>query len=175
MPSTINDESWNEAVKDVIPLKNAPRDNTKPQVKISVTPKITPNLVYSGEKLKDLAFGDTANIDANTARRFHKGEYKIQAELDLHGCIEDVAFEKVIDFIKNSYIRGLRCISIITGKGLHIEKDNDIFPTRGVLKERVPQWLNLPEIRPLILAIDHPQPPKGGSGAVIVLLRRKRV
>ncbi len=100
--------------------------------------------------------------------------FRIEAELDLHGCTEDKAFERVIEFVKNAYIDGKRCIAIITGKGLHADNEADVFRNRGVLKERVPQWLNLPEIRPLILAINHPQPKDGGCGVIKILLRRKR-
>ena len=172
---TNDDELWNETIKDVTPILKIPYDTSKPPIKISVTPKISPNLVYSGNRLEDLTFGDTANIDANTAKRFHKEKYKIEAELDLHGCTEDAAFEMVVDFIKNSYLKQLRCVRIITGKGRHVEDNFDFFQARSVIKDRVPQWLNMPEIRPLILAINHPQPKNGGNGAILILLRRRRI
>lgn len=174
MDLTADDESWEELTQSVTPLRKTPRDIERPSTRLKVTPKISNNLVYNGNKLKDLAFGDTANIDANTARNFRRGKYQIEAELDLHGYTEDSAYDKVINFIKNAYLRKLRCVCIITGKGLHIESDCDFFCPRGVLKDRVPQWLNLPEIRSLILAIDHPEPKDGGSGVIRILLRRQR-
>jgi DNA-nicking Smr family endonuclease len=167
-------ESWNELVQSVVPLKKDARDTSRKAKKLVVTPKISAGEVYSGDALDELEFGKTANIDANTAKRFRSGSFKIEDELDLHGCTENIAFERVINFIKNAYISGKRCVAIITGKGLHVENEIEIFKTRGVLKERVPQWLNLPEIRPLILAIDHPQQKDGGSGVIRILLRRRR-
>lgn len=171
---SIEDELWQELTKNVTPLKKTARETTKPTPKLKVTPKITANLVYGGNKLDDLKIGNSANIDANTARRFKNGEIRIEAELDLHGCTEDHAYEKVTEFIKSSYLRGRRCVAIITGKGLHAAEDCDFFTARGVLKDRVPQWLNLPEIRPLILAINHPEPRDGGTGVIKILLRRHR-
>nr|QJR98169.1 hypothetical protein PlAlph_1730 [uncultured Alphaproteobacteria bacterium] len=173
MDST-EDELWQELTKTIVPIKKSPRETTKPAPKLKVTPKITANLVYGGNKLDNLEIGNSANIDANTAKRFKKGEFRIEAELDLHGCTEDRAYEKVTEFIKNSYLHGRRCVAIITGKGLHAEENCDFFNARGVLKDRVPQWLNLPEIRPLILAITHPEPKEGGSGVIKILLRRQR-
>ncbi len=170
-----DDESWIAATKGVSPLKKTPRDNSRKTKELSVTPKISANTVYHGNRLDDLEFGKTDNIDANTAKKFKDGSFRIEEELDLHGCTENAAFEKVISFVKNAYIRGKRCVAIITGKGLHVENEDEIFQTRGVLKERVPQWLNLPEIRPLILAINHPQAKDGGSGVIKILIRRKRV
>lgn len=170
-----DNESWIEATKGVVPLKKEEQDSGRKNKKIIITPKISVGDVYHGNKLDDLDFGKTDNIDANTAKKFKSGRFKIEAELDLHGCVESVAYEKVINFIKNSYMNGRRCIAVITGKGLHIEKDCEIFRTRGVLKDRVPQWLNLPEIRALILAINHPESKDGGDGVIRILLRRKRV
>lgn len=173
MDST-EDELWRELIENVVPLKKTPRENSRPAPKLKVTPKITANQVYGGDKLDDLKIGNSDNIDANTARRFKKGEFRIEAELDLHGCTEDRAYDKVTNFVKNSYLKGRRCIAVITGKGLHATEDCDFFTARGVLKDRVPQWLNLPEIRPLILAISHPEPKDGGSGVIKILLRRQR-
>ena len=169
-----DDESWLDEIKHVVPLKKIARNVDRKTKKLTVTPKISINQVYHGDKLCDLTIGNTDNIDANTAKKFKDGKFRIEAELDLHGCTEDKAFERVIEFVKNAYIGGKRCIAIITGKGLHADNEADVFRNRGVLKERVPQWLNLPEIRPLILAINHPQPKDGGCGVIKILLRRKR-
>ncbi len=168
------DDDWQKLVKDVQPLNKDDIDVSRPNRKITVKEKITPNRIYSGEKLDVLKTGSGDNIDANTFKRFKSGKMRVESELDLHGLTENSAYEKVIDFIKTSYLRGLRCVDIITGKGLHAE-NVAFFENRGVLKDRVPQWLNLPEIRPLILTIIHPEPKEGGSGVLRVLLRRKRV
>lgn len=171
--ASIDDEDWQELVKNVQPLHKDERDLSKPNKKIVMKEKITPNRVYDGEKLDGLEIGCSDNIDANTFKRFKNGEIRVERELDLHGQTENEAYEKVINFVKSSYLRGLRCIDIITGKGLHAE-DVPFFEARGVLKDRVPQWLNLPEIRPLILTMIHPEPKDGGSGVLRILLRRKR-
>ena len=99
---------------------------------------------------------------------------KDEAELDLHGQTEKNAYDKVYNFINSAYASGKRCVIIITGKGLNDHGDEDIFASRGVLKNSVPNWLSSAEIRPMIMAYKHPSESKGGSGALYILLRRKR-
>lgn len=175
MTSGEDDESWLQLIRDVSPINKPQRELSTLKTRLKVTPKISPDRVYQGEQLKNLLIDNTDNIDANTARRFKKGEFGIDAELDLHGYTENQAYDAVIDFIKMAYLRQKRCVVIITGKGRHKSDIDDIIPSRAVLKDRVPQWLNLPEIRPLILAIAHPEHIEGGSGAIKILLRRKRL
>ena len=169
----VQNDDWQELIKDIKPLKKNDVDLSRPKKTIEIKPKISANRVYDGDKLGPLEIGCSDNIDANTFKHFKSGKMKVEAELDLHGCTEDEAFDKVMSFVKNAYLRGLRCVDIITGKGLHAESES-FFVARGVLRDRVPQWLNLPEIRPLILSIINPEHNQGGSGVLRILLRRKR-
>lgn len=174
LPNDEDQDCWQQLIKDVDKLTNERPVTFTKAVELKVVPKISPNEVYSGSTLKDIVIGSTDNIDANTAKKFKRGEFRIEAELDLHGYTENQAFDAVCDFVKTAYLQQKRCISIITGKGLHKNDEDDIFASRGVLKDRVPQWLNLPDIRPLILSVFHPEHIKGGSGAIHILLRRHR-
>mgnify|MGYP004572859801 FL=1 len=164
---------WQEVVKGVrkIPVSNI--DLSKPHTEL---PEIRQNInifeFYQGERLDYLRAGSFNNIDANTVKRFKRGEFRIEARLDLHGCLVDEAYQKVETFLQNAVRRGLRCVQIITGKGLHRENE-DIFAARGVLKDLVPQWLNQDHIRPLLLAFDYSPVSEGGDGALMLLLRRK--
>ncbi len=58
----------------------------------------------------------------------------------------------------------MRCVEVITGRGGG--------ETGGVIRREFPLWLNLPEIRPLILGAAHPHALNQGS--VRLILRRKR-
>ncbi|MGB2252104.1 MAG: Smr/MutS family protein, partial [Candidatus Puniceispirillaceae bacterium] len=57
---------------------------------------------------------------------------------------------------------GCRCVLVITGKGA------------GILRGHVPDWLKRQPLSPHILAMAEARPHDGGSGALYVLLRRKR-
>lgn len=165
---------WQETTGKV---KKIPQPETISGKKIvikEVVPTIRMHEVYQGDCLDKLQAGDFANIDANTIKRFKRGEFKIDGELDLHGHTEDKAYDAVHSFIKNAYLRGKRCVLIITGKGYHHDDNDDIFASKGVLRDRVPQWLNDPELRPLILTFMHPEAKLGGTGALCILIRRQR-
>ena len=121
------------------------------------------------------AFEDAeyGGIDKATLKKFKQEEFKIEAVLDLHGYREDDAYERVADFIAKCYGEGKRCVIIVTGKGgLHQQEDFDA--PRGVLKKQVPQWLNTPQIRAMILVFKNPSERLGGEGVLYILLKRNR-
>lgn len=168
------DDVWKELTKGIKKISQPEPPSSKPLIIKEIKPHINMSDVYKGNALDTLELNVTDNIDNNTAKRFKREEFPVEATLDLHGCTEDQAYNKVFDFVKTSYIRQKRCILIITGKGLQKKDDEDFFATKGILKERVPLWLNTPELRPLILSFRHPSAKNGGEGALYILLRRKR-
>ena len=116
-----------------------------------------------------LQVGALHMMDRRTAERLKGGRMIIAARIDLHGMpavAAQAAFER---FIISSHARGHRCVLVITGKGQRSGTDG------GVLKRELPRWLNLPQIRPLVLATTPAQPKDGGAGAMYVLLRRERL
>lgn len=123
-----------------------------------------------------IAQGDYAGIDRNTADRFRKGKFTLDATIDLHGMTREKAHRILMGFIKNHYELGSRCVLVITGKGQKLAGsiDNMEYSSRGVLRELLPHWLDEPMLKPLILAFDHAKQQHGGSGAFYILLRRKR-
>lgn len=169
------DELWDEIKKKT---KKLPQPEPIPEAPLiigDIKPSVNYNQAYSGNKLENLSIGTTDNIDRRTAQKFTRGEFKIERRLDLHGYTEKEAYDKVFEFVKTSYLQNCRCILIITGKGsLHREEDDDIFASRGILKDQVPNWLNSDELRPLILSFSYSKPADGGEGALYILLRRNR-
>ena len=115
---------------------------------------------------KPLDVGQVSDIDRSTARKFTAGRLPVEACLDLHGLNQEQAHGRLDRFIEQAHSRGLRCVLVITGKG----RQSGI----GVLKTQVPMWLNMPRLRPHILAFSHARRRDGGEGALYVLIRRKR-
>jgi DNA-nicking Smr family endonuclease len=108
-----------------------------------------------------------AGIDRAFAERLKRGLRKIEARLDLLGMTQVEAHRALCAFIATSRDAGLRCVLVITGRGLGQRGP-------GILKSSVPRWLEEPELRRQILAIAPAQPQHGGSGATYLLLRRSR-
>jgi DNA-nicking Smr family endonuclease len=111
-----------------------------------------------------LAVGDhPRGVDAATWRRFRTGKLAAARVLDLHGQTAQRAFFVLAGFLRAAQADGLRCIEVVTGRG---------STGNGVLRRELPLWLNLPDIRPLVLAAAHPH--AANPGSVRLLLRRLR-
>ena len=117
---------------------------------------------YTDEYMEGLAPG----VDRRLAQRLHRGDYAVQAHIDLHGHTVEEAKVVVERFVTAAYAAGQRCILLIHGRGLN-SKDN-----RPVLKEQVRIWLSHGRLSRLVLAFATAPLTNGGAGAVYVLLRR---
>lgn len=174
-PLITDDEDWKNSLRGIKKIKQPeiPLGAEPPLIIGEMRHNIDYAQVYSGNSLKTLKSDAFDNVDKRTAEKLRKGEFKIERRLDLHGLTEKEASEAVCNFVLNAYRQNLRCILIITGKGLQKETD-DWYEKKGILKESLPNWLNSSELRPLVLAFCQAIPEDGGSGAFYILLRRKR-
>lgn len=102
-------------------------------------------------------------VQNSVMRKLRRGQYRIEAELDLHRLTSAQAYQALKDFIIRSKHQHLRCVRIIHGKGLG-SKDQ-----RPVLKGRVNQWLRQWND---VLAFCSARQCDGGGGATYVLLRK---
>jgi DNA-nicking Smr family endonuclease len=127
-------------------------------------------------ELPVLTYARTPGLDRRTSERLKRGQMPIEARLDLHGMTQDQARHSLDGFITHAYDRGLRAVLIITGKGLKPRaRDAEPWdPAPGVLKHQTPRWLNEAPNRARVLAFTAAQPRDGGSGALYVLIRRRR-
>ncbi len=172
-PQNEDIKAWFDVTDDVIQFKQPDEKPQSPLIIDEIEPSLCLEGVYNSNSFTELKVGNTDSIDRNNAEKFIKGQYKIDARLDLHGQTEKQAFLSVEEFIRNSYINNYRCVLIITGKG--IKKNNDVwYENKGIIKEALPSWLNHPDIRPFILSIAYAKQADGGSGALYVLLKRQR-
>jgi DNA-nicking Smr family endonuclease len=96
-------------------------------------------------------------------RKLRRGQYAIEAELDLHGATSIQAREAVDAFLKSARDRDKRVVRIIHGKG------NTSIGKMPVLKGKVNSWLRQKDE---VLAFCSARPNDGGTGAVYVLLKR---
>jgi DNA-nicking Smr family endonuclease len=106
------------------------------------------------------------NVHPEITKRLHRGDFSIQAHIDLHGLgVEDArnAFEI---FLKDSITTGKKAVLIVHGRGLS-------SPDKPVLKTRVVQWLTCGPWRKWVIAFSTARSCDGGAGATYVLLRRR--
>jgi DNA-nicking Smr family endonuclease len=105
-----------------------------------------------------------AGLDRASWHRFHGGRLAASRTLDLHGKTAQAAFLALQRFLYAASADHVRCVEIITGRGSG--------ETGGVIRRELPLWLNLPALRPLVLAAAHPHALNPGSTRL--LLRRQR-
>ena len=114
-----------------------------------------------------LTHGSRDGLDRRKADRFRRGKLPIEATLDLHGLRQGEAHGRLERFLADCQGAGKRCVLVVTGKGVH--KDQG-----GVLRAAVPRWLNEAPNRARVLSFDYAQQKHGGTGALYVLLRKRR-
>lgn len=98
-------------------------------------------------------------------RRLHRGDFAVQAHVDLHGLDRMAAREAFDAFMQEAVATGKRAVLIIHGRGL----SSPAFP---VLKTQVAAWLSCGYWRRWVIAFASARLCDGGSGASYVLLRR---
>ena len=115
--------------------------------------------IETGEELLFVRTG----IQERVLRKLRRGQFAIEAELDLHGYIVPEARQAIAVFLRDALLAGKRCVRIIHGKGLGAEG------RLPVLKIKVNSWLRQKD---QVLAFCSARPQDGGTGAVYVLLKK---
>ena len=174
---TENDEAeWARFAGRIVPLRG--RQPVEPPVvvqSIDTTPAETiphpPSPRRSPAPAPLGIDGKPAGVDTATWQRFHRGRLDYVRKLDLHGMTAQAAFSALRAFLRAAHAERVRCVEVVTGRG---------GEGGGVLRRELPHWLNLPEIRPLVLAAAHPRTSSAmhayiaNPGSVRLLIRRSR-
>ncbi len=115
----------------------------------------------------------TAKFSAKEARHLSTGKQQIEGMIDLHGHTQQAAETALKTFLKRAQADGKKFVLVITGKGQKNLRDQPFelgAPEPGVLKRRVPNWLeDMPEV---VISYKTAHKSHGGEGALYVRLRR---
>lgn len=103
-------------------------------------------------------------LDNSSWNKFRSGKLAAIRTLDLHGRTAQRAYHALHAFLIAAHADHVRCVEVITGRGTG--------ETGGVIRRELPLWLNLPTLRPLVLAATHPH--SANPGSVRLLLRKPR-
>jgi DNA-nicking Smr family endonuclease len=110
--------------------------------------------------------GHAHGLDPGVVRKLRRGEFAVQAHLDLHGLLKDEAKVQLEAFLSRERHAGRRCVLVVHGRGLH---SKDQVP---VLKEALKRWMGTGRFAQHVLAFATARPHDGGAGAVYVLLKK---
>ena len=168
--------SFPDAVGRVRPLKQdriaPPRKKRKPVPEQTLRDQreVIASLLSDDYEPADVETGEELlysrpGLQHSVMRKLRRGQYAIEAQLDLHGNTVPEARERVSTFLRDMQAQGKRCVRIIHGKGKSSEGK---LP---VLKGKVNAWLQQWD---QVLAFCSARPNDGGTGAIYVLLRSNR-
>lgn len=159
---------FRQSLEGVTPLKPSGRITpARTPRKIAVRSSPSPSIV--ADTLSDHGASDEAvseylsnGLNRMTLRKLRRGTWPPQDSLDLHGLNSDAARRLLVDFLHHATQSGLRCVSVIHGKGWRSEG------REGILKVHTRHWLTQ---HPQVLAFCEAPQNAGGGGAVLVLLK----
>lgn len=132
--------------------------------------------------------GDAKPVSVSTAldrkeyRKVSRGHIQVDQTLDLHGMTQDQAYGRLKRRLEMAVKHGNRCVLVITGKGgkrwtqseasAAYRTREDFDQLGGVLRSKVPMWLEGPELSRYVRSYGAAAPSDGGDGALYVMLRR---
>ena len=116
------------------------------------------------EYMEGIGYG----VNPEVAKRLHKGDFSIQAHIDLHRLGVEDAQEAFEQFFKEALLTGKRAVLVIHGRGLS-------SPAGPVLKTKVNEWLTCGPWRKWVIAFTSARACDGGAGGTYVLLRQRPV
>ena len=157
---------FREAMRDVRPLAApvrppAPRRRPRPARLAPQLPLQQVPAAGTAAEADAAAFA-RSGTPAAVLRKLRRGQYRVQAEIDLHGLTRQASEAQLSAFLARALQRELRCVRIIHGKGLRSGPGGPVLApaVRGLLRQTVQVIAYVPE-----------RDAAGGSGALCVLLR----
>jgi DNA-nicking Smr family endonuclease len=174
------EQIFRDAMADVTPLSGNLRAETEPKSRSPAELEENPdsetlaqleNLVKHGKgfvvaQTPEYIEGTGYHAHPEITKRLHRGDFSIQAHIDLHGLTVERAREVFEAFLKTSIQTGMRTVLIVHGRGLS-------SPSEPILKTKVYEWLTCGFWRRWIIAFSSARSCDGGAGATYVLLRNR--
>ena len=159
---------WNRVVETVRPLRPvampvsvaAPAPAPKPVASRPSAPKPAPLTRQPGP-------GTT--LDGSWDKRLARGAVAPDASLDLHGHNLDTAWTALDRALERAVGRGDRLLLLVTGK-----PPSEARAKRGAIRAAVNDWLHVSRHAGDIAAVRGAHPRHGGSGALYIILRKRR-
>ena len=166
------DESalWSHVAATVRPIVGQVRPPLQPLPRVALKPQPTAAVAPKRSAAANKVAVDDATLDGSWDKAIRRGVLTPDTTIDLHGFTADRAHALLVMRIEDAALLGARVLLVITGKGARTDDHGD--RPRGVIRARLRDWLNGPELRPFIAALRPAHPRHGGGGAWYVILRR---
>jgi DNA-nicking Smr family endonuclease len=149
--------------------KSAPRPSAHPKQAIQDEQEVLRESLSDHYDPESIQPGDTLSfcrdgIQKALFRKLRTGQFRTDAELDLHGSTAAEARSQLLEFLRYCQREGDRVARIIHGKGFRSSNQGP------VLKPLVNTWLRQCDE---VLAFHSAMPRDGGTGAIYVLIKSR--
>ena len=169
---------WEKVVASVKPLHrsvpapaapvSAPPEPPAAPARRAASPRSQP--VASPSKARERPVPGTT-LDGGWDKRLARGLVQPDATVDLHGHNLATAYDLLDRRLDRAVVSGARLLLLVTGK----PPTDDRRPVgRGAIRAAVGDWLAASRHAGDIAAVRNAHPRHGGSGALYIVLRRKR-
>ena len=119
------------------------------------------------DNLSSLPNKDDHNTESNKKDKKYK--------FDFHGYSIERANKKIYEIIAQCLEKEFKEILIITGKGIHSNKEDDVYTSKDYnkLQNTIPEFIKSnPDLKSKVLKIQKAPKELGGEGALIIKLRK---
>lgn len=157
------------------------RQTNKPnkELKTNIYKENKPALYEANNNLH-VADKDKFKIEKNKInKKLKKGKIPVDKKIDFHGYSLFEAENIFINTIKSSYLKNLRCLLFITGKGI-LKKTNNTYQDGisklyfGKIRNNFISWTKKNELSRFILNVEQAGIEYGADGAFFVYLRKNK-
>ena len=159
-------DAFSDHVPGVRPLADRERLRPTPQPEARQPAQREAEQSFLRERRGDSVEARAPDVSRAILADLRAGRPAPDRELDLHGLASSTAQRALAEALQQSLDEGDRCLLVIHGRGRR-------SPGEPILKAAVPEWLQSSPHAPQIQAFAPAPQRLGGSGATLVLLRRR--
>ena len=162
-------------VKSVLPQPVAPMPIAVPELPVKrVRGRVPAPLLPPPIPLPTKSTMTTDGLDGTWDRKLARGTIVPDITIDLHGMTLDTAHARLNGGIAQALAIGARVILLIAGKPRPHDEQDQHGNRRGAIRAKLLDWLAHSPHAGHIAAVRGATPRHGGTGAVYIVLRKRR-
>jgi DNA-nicking Smr family endonuclease len=181
-------EAWAKVARTVAPMqatpaalppaKPEPAPPAKPIARVSRKapgrkPSPPPSPPKMASTARDVVAQREGGLDSSWDRKLMRGTVMPDYTLDLHGASLDAAYTRLLHGLAQARALDARVVLVVTGKPRPVDAA-DRGTRRGAIRAKIVDWLAASSMASDIATIRNAHRRHGGSGALYVILKRRR-
>ena len=123
------------------------------------------------------AFINSSHSLENKDQIIQKKNFTLEKSIDLHGYSLEQANQEIKKIINDSFLKGIRKINVITGKGLRSKNLDNPYQSKNlaILKYSVPDYIsNNSELMSKIFSMDNDAIDSPSKGSFEIILKKRK-